>query len=139
MVGDLTRLSAILTRLREPPARGTLPSIEPPAKKRLLTRNEAFNAVAVLVLGLAFAFVPVVDCAWCGKEYRSVQKEVEASRGKAGVPGSVDYGQGMLDTWTCDHCRGKGRASLMDRLVQGKPPPETFTAIKPRIPYKKKP
>jgi hypothetical protein len=110
--------------LQEPRRRGKL-GFEPyeyPAKKPLLTRNELLIAAGVLVVGIVVTFVPLDDCVACAKDYRALEQDLRTAREKHQPPGVVAHYERSLLDWNFNYCRGHGRASLMDRLVQGSPP-----------------
>jgi hypothetical protein len=102
-----------------------------PAKKPLLSRNELLIAAGFLVVGLVFTFVPLVDCVACAKDYRALEQELRTARDKHQPDGVVAHYERALLEWNCNYCRGHGRASLMDRLVQGSPPPKQPPLGKP--------
>jgi len=95
----------------------------PSKKTPLLTRNEALIALAVAVFGSVVTFFQLVECVACGKDYRSLEQELQAARARNAPPRVQALCDQALKDWTCSYCRGKGRASLMDRLVHGNPPP----------------
>jgi len=94
-----------------------------PAKKPLLTRNELLIAAGFLVVGLVVTFVPLLDCVACAKDHRALEQDLRTAREKSQPPSVVAHYERALQGWSCNYCRGHGRASLMDRLVMGSPPP----------------